>query len=173
MTMDNPEEEQAMEEDQNYVGGIDGVDQHKMMESLFDLSAYTSDDNGENDDESDGSSTVQSSSSQGWTYLVGNKAPAVSISIDGVDHRLLDKARQEVPIVLDNIKKKVFGSKRHRDMSKVSPGSYLKAFMDPQLLGYLKTFINANMTSDPISSSDIIAFIRVELMLSFYKVRTK
>ncbi len=49
-------------------------------------------------------------------------------------------------------------------MSKVSPGSYLKAFMDPQLLGYLKTFINANMTSDPISSSDIIAFIRVELM---------
>jgi hypothetical protein len=169
--MDNPEEEQAMEEDQNYVGGIDDVD-HMMMESLFDLSAYTSDDNGRNDDESDGSSTVPSMSSQGWTYLVGNKAPAVSISIDGVDHRLLDKARQEVPTVLDNIKKKVFGSKRHRDMSKVSPGSYLKAFMYPQLLGYLKTFINANLTSDPISSSDIIAFICVELMLSFYKVRT-
>ena len=36
----------------------DGVDQHKMMESLFDLSAYTSDDNGGNDDESDGSSTA-------------------------------------------------------------------------------------------------------------------
>jgi hypothetical protein len=97
--MDNPEEEQAMEEDQNYVD-------HKMMESLFDLSAYTSDDNGRNDCESDGSSTVPSSSSQGWTYLVGNKAPAVSISIDGVDHRLLDKARQEVPTVLDNIKRK-------------------------------------------------------------------
>jgi hypothetical protein len=67
--------------------------------------------------------------------------------------------------VLDNIKEKVFVSKRHRDMNKVSPGSYLKAFMDPQLLGYLKTIINANMASDPVSSLDIIAFIRVELML--------
>jgi hypothetical protein len=63
MTMDNPGEEQAMEEDQNYVGAIDDVD-HIMMESLFDLSAYTSDDDGRNDDESNGSSTVPSSSSQ-------------------------------------------------------------------------------------------------------------
>jgi hypothetical protein len=30
MTMDNPEEEQVMEEDQNYVGGIDDVD-HVMI----------------------------------------------------------------------------------------------------------------------------------------------
>jgi hypothetical protein len=173
MTMDDLEEPQEMEEDDpNYVGGIDDID-NKMMESLFDLSAYASNDDGGNDDESDSSSAGQSSSSQGWTYLVGNKAPAVSISIDGVDLRLLEKARDEVPTVLDNIKRKVFGSKRYRDMSKVSPGDFLKAFMDPQLLGYLKTFINANMTSDPVSSSDIIAFIRVELMLSFYKVGTK
>ncbi|KAI2505553.1 hypothetical protein MHU86_8889 [Fragilaria crotonensis] len=168
--MDDLEEPQEMEEDDpNYVGGTDDID-NKMMESLFDLSAYASNDDGGNDDESDSSSAGESSSSQGWTYLVGNKAPAVSISIDGVDLRLLEKARDEVPTVLDNIKRKVFGSKRYRDMSKVSPGDFLKAFMDPQLLGYLKTFINANMTSDPVSSSDIIAFIRVELMLSFYKV---
>ena len=57
-------------------------------------------------------------------------------------------------------------------MIDVSSGSYLKVFMDPQLLGYLKTFINSNMTSDPVSSLDIIAFICVELMLSSYKVRT-
>jgi hypothetical protein len=145
MTMDNPEEEQATEEDQYYVRGSDDVD-HKMMESLFDLSAaYTSNNNGGNDDESDGNSAVPSSSSQGWTYLIENKAPAVTISIDGVDHRLLDMACQDVPTVLDNIKKKVFGNKRHRDMNKVLPGSYLKAFMDSQLLGYPKTFMNANI----------------------------
>jgi hypothetical protein len=134
MTMDNPEEELATEEDQSYVGGSDDVD-HKMMEPLFVLSAYTSNDDGGNDDESDGSSAVPSSSSQGWTYLVGNKAPSVTISIEGVDHWLLDEARQEVPTVLDNIKKKVFGSKRNRNMSKVLPGSYLKAFMDKNSWG--------------------------------------
>ncbi len=32
--MDHPEEEQATEEDQNYVWGIDGVD-HKVTESLL------------------------------------------------------------------------------------------------------------------------------------------
>jgi hypothetical protein len=171
MTMDNPEGEQATEEDQNYVGGIDEV-YNKMMESL-DLSAYASNGDGGHDDESNGSSAVSSLSSPCWTYLVGNRAPAVCISIDGVDHRLLDKARQEVPTVLDNMKREFFGSKRRRDMNKVLSGSCLKAFVDPQLLGYFKTFIDTIMTNDPVSSSDMIAFICGELMLSFYKVETK
>ena len=57
--MDNPEEEQATEEDQNYVGGIDDVDL-KMMEPLFDLSAYTSNVDGGNYDESNGGRVVSS-----------------------------------------------------------------------------------------------------------------
>jgi hypothetical protein len=178
--MEDPGEQQEEEvEDPNYIGGdiIDDVD-HEMMESMFNLSAYVSE--GDNDDESDGSSATvpshqparEGATIQGWTYLTGNKAPAtITISIDGVDRRLLDKAREEVPIVLENIKRKIFGSNRHRDMSKVLPGDFLKAFMDPHLLGYMKTFINTNLPNDPVSSSDIIAFIRVELMLSFYKVR--
>jgi hypothetical protein len=43
--------------------------------------------------------------------------------------------------------------------------------MDPTLLGLMKTFINMNISRDPASSSDIIVFLRVELMLSFHKVR--
>jgi hypothetical protein len=42
--------------------------------------------------------------------------------------------------------------------------------MDGNLLAHMKTFINQNLMGDPVSSSDIIAFVRVELMLSFYRV---
>ena len=179
MTMmeDLDEEQQDVEEERNFIGGgIDDDVDHEMMESMFDFSAYVSEGN-DDDDESDESSSGPlpghaATSQQGWTYLTGNKTPDVSISIDGVDHRLLEKAREEVPIVLGNIKRKIFGSNRNRDMSKASPGDFLNAFMDPHLLGYMKTFINSSMVNDPVSSSDIIAFIRVELMLSFYKVRT-
>ena len=43
--------------------------------------------------------------------------------------------------------------------------------MDPSLLGLMKMFINKNICRDPASSSDIIAFLCVELLLSFYKAR--
>ena len=67
---------------------------------------------------------------------------------------------------------KMFGEKKNCDMSLVSPaGDFLRAFMDPTLLGLMKTFINKNISRDHASSSNIIAFLRVELMLSFYKVR--
>jgi hypothetical protein len=66
----------------------------------------------------------------------------------------------------------VFGKKKNRDMSQVSPGDFLRALMDPTLLGLMKTFRNKNILSrDPASSSNIIAFLRVELVLSFYKSR--
>ena len=89
-----------------------------------------------------------------------------------MDQRLLARAREEVPAVLDKIKRKLFG-KHKRDTSKVLPGNFLKAFMDPLLLGYMKTFINnSNISSrNPVSSLEIMAFVRVELMLSFYNVR--
>jgi hypothetical protein len=173
MMMEDPDSEYLLEDQTFVAGGVNDVD-HEMMDTLFDLSAcLSSDDDDDDDDESDSTShqVEDATHGQGWTYLIGNnRTPAVTISIDGVDQRLLDRARQEVPEVLQRIKKKVFGTARNRDMSKVSPGNFLKAFMDPHLLGYMKTFINTNMSSDPVSSSDIIAFIRVELMLSFYKV---
>jgi hypothetical protein len=74
--------------------------------------------------------------------------------------------------VLLKARRKISG-KRYRDVIKRSPGDCLKAFMDPHLLGYMKAYIKTNMRSDDVvSSSDLIAFISVELMISFYKVRT-
>ena len=167
---------------EDLLGGIEDVD-NSMMETMYNLSAYVSgsnndeDDDVESDDDASGQCGVrnncQDAASRGWTYLTGSNRPEVSISIDGIDNRLLDRAREEVPAVLLNLKKRI-GSRRDRDVCTISPGDCLKAFMDPNFLGYMKAYINANMrnSNDLVSSSDIIAFIRVELMISFYKVRT-
>ncbi|KAI2503222.1 hypothetical protein MHU86_11245 [Fragilaria crotonensis] len=142
---------------QDLLGGIEDVD-NSMMETMYNLSAYVS---GSNNDEDDNVESDDDASGQ----------CEVSISIDGIDNRLLDRAREEVPAVLLNLKKRI-GSRRDRDVRTISPGDCLKAFMDPNFLGYMKAYINANMknSNDLVSSSDIIAFIRVELMISFYKV---
>ena len=76
--------------------------------------------------------------------------------------------------MLLKLKRKI-GVRRDCDVRTSSPGDCLKAFMDPNFLGYMKAFVNSNMSNsnDIVSSSDIIAFSRVELMISFYKVRTR
>ena len=93
-----------------------------------------------------------------------------SIEIDSVDKHLLEVARNEVPIVLNRLKVKMFGGRAKRSLHNVSPAQFLQAWMDPNLLGHVKQFINKNITGDPVSASEILAFIRVELMLSFYRV---
>lgn len=168
---------------EDLIGGIDDVD-NSMMESLFNLSAYVSGPNSNSNDDNESDDEVPFSQQGGrnnrhnaagnqWTYLTGSNRPEVFISIDGVDTRLLDNAREEVPSVLLKLKKKI-GVRRDRDVRTLSPGDCLGAFMDPNFLGYMKAFVNSNMSNsnDLVSSSDIIAFIRVELMISFYKVRS-
>jgi hypothetical protein len=122
-----------------------------------------------------GERNVSGTGSQVWTYLTGDgvhdAVPDNAISINGVDHRLLDRAREEVPAGLDKILRKLSG-KCKRDTSKILPSDFLKAFMDPPLLGYMKTFINSNIScSNHVSSSEIMASVCVKMMLSFYKVR--
>ena len=162
------------------IGGI-GVDvDNSMMDRLFNLSAYvsgTNNDDDNDDDESDsdsqqGGTNNRQDAARQWTYLTGSNRPEVFISIDGVDKRLLDRAREEVPTVLLKVKRKI-GVRRDRDVRTLSPGDCLKAFMDPVFLGYMKAFVNSNITTsnDIVSNSGIIAFIRVEVMISFYKVR--
>ena len=150
-----------------------------MIETTFNLSTYVSGTNNEgNEDESDEeideTRNRGDTSCQGWTFLTGSNRPEIFISVDGIDKRLLDRAREEVPAVLMKIKKKL-GFRHDRNIRTLSPGDSLKAFMDPMFLGYMKAYINShiNNRNDDVSSSDIsIAFIRIELMLSFYKVRT-
>jgi hypothetical protein len=64
----------------------------------------------------------------------------------------------------------MFGG-RARDLSNVAPARFLEAWMDANLLGHVKQFINKNLASgDPVSTSEILAFIWIELMLMFYRV---
>jgi hypothetical protein len=64
----------------------------------------------------------------------------------------------------------MFGG-RARDLSNVAPARFLEAWMEANLLGHVKQFINKNLASgDPVSTSEILAFIRIELMLMFYQV---
>jgi hypothetical protein len=103
-----------------------------------------------------------------WNFL--HNFP-VSVQIDSVDQDLLDQAREEVPIVLNRIRRKIFGRRRRaKKPNTITPSQFLEAWMDANLLGHMKSFINQNLMGDPVSSSDIIAFVRVELMLSFYSV---
>ena len=101
----------------NYVDGPDEDDfDENMMETMFELSAYvtTNDENNDdNEDESDddennnaNANTARQNQQTGWTYITppGNirEHPVVTISIDGVD-----KAREEVPAVLNKIEAKL------------------------------------------------------------------
>ncbi len=83
-----------------------------MMETMLNLSAYASgsnnneDNNVDSDDDASSQLGVrnncQNAASQGWTHLTGSNRPEVFISIDGVDNRVLDRARKEVPRVVLN-----------------------------------------------------------------------
>jgi hypothetical protein len=183
ITMEDDDHNGCVNED--LIRGIDNVD-NSMMESLFNLSAYVSGTNNDDndDDESDdddsylqhgGRNNRQDAASHQWTYLTGSNRPAeVFIAIDGVNNRLLDRAREEVPSVLLKLKRKI-GVRRNCNVRTMSPGDCLKAFMDPNFLGCMKAFVNLNMSNsnDLVSSSDITAFIRVELVISFCKLRTR
>ena len=93
-----------------------------------------------------------------------------SIEVDSVDQHLLDVARSEIPIVLARLEAKMFGG-RTRNLNNVPTLKFLQAWMDANLLGHIKQYINKNMLSgDPVSISEILAFLRVELMLSFYSI---
>ena len=87
----------------------------------------------------------------------------------GADKNLICLAREEVPQVIHQIKKKLYGG-RHCDMAKIDAVTCLKAWLDPQLLGHFKTFINTNLVSDPASNSDITAFVRVLIYFILYHI---
>ena len=163
------EDEEQQEDINPLMGGVEDVD-NNMIDTMFDLSAYVSDNDDKDvecdDDHNAGGLLLggrnnhhgQDHVSRGWTCLTGPNAPEVSISINGIDDRLLERARQEVPSVLLKVKRKISG-RRYRDVGNLSPGDCLKAFMDPHFLGYMKAYINTNMASDDaVSSSDVIAF---------------
>ena len=134
------------------------------------LSAGVSDNEYENDGRDD-----SAESQQGWNILTGSRRPSsVTISLDGVDSRLLNKLDMKFQRLSNESRKSSLARRRIatcRECPLVI--SWGHSWVDPTLLGLMKTFINKNISRDPASSSDIIAFLRVKLMLSLYKVRSQ
>ena len=83
---------------------------------------------------------------------------SIFISIDGVDQQFLENAQAKVPLVLNNIWKKIFGSCQ-REMEKIKPSLLLNSWLDPMNLALMKKYINDNLASDPVSNLDITAFL--------------
>lgn len=81
-----------------------------------------------------------------------------TIEIDSIDQHLLDVARTEIPIVLGRLKAKMFGG-RSRNLNTIPASKFMQAWMDATFLGYVKQFVNKNLTGDPVSNSEILAFI--------------
>jgi hypothetical protein len=82
-----------------------------------------------------------------------------TIEVNSVDQHLLDVARSKIPIVLGRLKAKMFGG-RNRNLQNVPPSKFLQVWMDANLLGYTKQYINKNMLSgDPVSNSEILEFL--------------
>jgi len=93
-----------------------------------------------------------------------------SIKIDTVYQHLLEVAQNEVPIVNNRLRVKLF-SGRVRNLSNVAPPTqFFEAWMDADLLGHVKQFINKNLSGDAVLNSETLTFIQLEVMLSFYQV---
>ena len=142
--MDNDDNSSLTSDDEHLAAGLNDEDvdvDAGMLNAMYDLSADVSD----NDDENDGRDD-SAESQQGLNILMGSsrRPSSVTISLDGVDSRQPKKAWYEVPeFIIKWIKEKHFGKKKNRDMSRVSPGDFLRAFTDTTtLLGLMKTFIN-------------------------------
>ncbi len=88
------------------------------------------------------------------------------ISINGVEKYLLETARKESEIVVTRLMQHMFG-RRKRSKKSVQPIHTLKCFLNARFLGNMRSFINKNII-DPVSSSELLAFVGVELALSFY-----
>ena len=113
----------------------------------------------ENDDEDD----VQEVNIGEWNMVRNYKT---RVEVDGVDQHLLAIAREEVPIVLEHVRVQIVGG-IVRHLHNLSPARFLKAWMDTNLPCFVKQYINKNLLCDPVSNSEILAFIQVELMICF------
>ena len=117
--MDNGDNS-SLSDNEHLAAGLNEDVDAGMLNPVYDLSAGVS----SNDDENDGRDD-SAQSQQGWNILMGSRRPSsVSISLDGVDSCLLKKAQHEVPEVIKQIKEKLFGKKKNRNMSQVSPGGF-------------------------------------------------
>jgi hypothetical protein len=89
------------------------------------------------------------------------------VVVDGVDHVLLAKAREEVPEVLHKIKRHLLPDE-NMSLAHASLSDMLSLWLNAHLLDCFVNFVNKNL-SPKATSNEIKAFIQVELMLAFYR----
>ena len=59
---------------------------------------------------------------------------------------------------------------RVRHLHTLSPARFLEVWTDTNLLCFVKQYNNKNLPGNPVSKSEILAFLWVKLMLLFYRV---
>jgi Transposase IS4 len=95
----------------------------------------------------------------------------IVINIDGIDQKLIELARKEVPIVLDRIHKKMYGNSavaKDIPLTNASPKDFLKLFLNSEMMRFICGVINKSL-DPPIIENELFSFLQVELSLSFYK----
>lgn len=100
-----------------------------------------------------------------WSHVAVDSYET-TIAVDNVDEYLLKKARPEAEIVTTRLMSRMFG-RRNRRRDSVVPIDTLQLFLQPAMLGHLKSFINRSIM-DQMSSAELIQFVKIELLLSFY-----
>jgi hypothetical protein len=95
----------------------------------------------------------------------------VEIGIDDVDTYLLDIARCEVAFVKCFFMERAYGAYQgqRKPPRNVQPMKILKQFLNPEFMGLIQTQIINHITGDPFSADEMMAFVRVQLYLCFYR----
>ena len=142
---------------------ISDSDDDDLSDSELDDLMYLMSGSVENDDDD-----VQEVNTGEWNMVRNYNT---KVEVDGVNQHLLAIARGEVLIVLERVRVQIIAGGRVRHLHTLSPAHFLEAWMDKNLLCSVKQYINENLSGgDPVSNSEILAFIWMELMLSFYRV---
>ena len=95
----------------------------------------------------------------------------VEIGIDDVDTYLLRVARHEVATVTRNLMQRAFGNYQgsRKNPANVEPTMVLRQFLNPEFMSLIRSQINKHIVGDPFSTDEMMAFVRVQLYLSFYR----
>ena len=103
-----------------------------------------------------------------WTPVPNFPA---EIGIDDVNTYLLDVARREFATVKRLFMERAYGGYQgaRKSPASVEPMTILTRFLNQESMGLIRLQINQHITGDPYSTNEMMAFVKVQLYLSFYK----
>jgi hypothetical protein len=95
----------------------------------------------------------------------------VEIGIDDVDKYLVDIARRELATVKRLFLQRAYGGYEgsRKNPANVEPMTILQQFLNPEFMGLILSQINKHITGDRYSADEMMAFVRVQMYLCFYR----